>query len=749
MDLINAQTGKLEDVPDDQVHSAYVAGTHNLPTGVQVPILQPDGSYSFVDSGQVDEVLKVPGTTIGNATEAQAQKDKQDYGGIGGQIAADAAGAVRGLSANLSDPLAIEASRAFGGDEAAEKTRQHLAGWQRVNPIGSKVSEIGGAIAGALATGGESALAEGAEGARLAEGAAEARPLLTKVLGYTPAGLASKAGSIASRAAEEVIGSKAASSALGRIAQAVAKQGAAGAVETSIYAGGGQLSEDALGATPVTAQKFIAAMGHGALWGLLLGGVAGGASAGAAEVAAPMLRKAQPFLEKQAGEQIGKTIGFTGKGAKEAEALGGVAEIGKTVINKIRLGEEGLHEAFITTEKMAPKLEEAISKQSKDIEAIFEQHGVAAKDVFITDPKKIEAIREQLKGVDPFELQTRNLPKESKVAVKEALKDMERLQLAQKVNAQAIESGVGKESGFQTAGLFHAVGNLAAGNPLAAAKSLVTAFAGKQLKANSGALAAATLTKISKMDLLARAVNSVDADFKMAAASLIGKPVRATAERFTGPHRDAPHADKAKHALSSGSSESMMTPDHLDKAIPGLTTHAPKVSKEVLSTLNKGAGYIASNKPDNLAKPTLRDPLPEPRYNKTDTETHYERVRAIEDPVGTLVDGITSGKLTQLSLGAIEATYPDLPDELRKEILSSMATGKADFSEAQGRSLEILFHGSGDEFSDPVVENVLQNTYTSKVPEPTPSPSAMKPMKGLGDSSMTRLEKGNTRKSHG
>lgn len=747
MDLINAQTGKLEDVPDDQVHEAYTSGTHNLPTGSQVPILAPDGSYSLVDASQVDEVLKTPGTSIGSAGEAQAQQDKALYGGVGGQLAADAAGAARGLGAGLTDPLAIEAARAFGGDEAAEKTRQHLAGWERVNPIGSKISEVGGALVGALASGGEAAPEELAALGERAALRAE-RPLLSRALGYTPAGVISKVGRIAERAAGEVVGSPVATSALGRIAQAAARNAAAGSIETAIFGAGGQLSEDYLGKAPVTAEKVVAAMGHGALWGLLLGG-AGGAGI---EAAQPALRKAMPFLEKGGGKLAWEALGGTKALARSAEDLGGEVQVGKTVLEKLGLGEKGLHEAFLSAEKLAPKLDEAIAKQGKDIQALFEKHGVTGEVDLGPHVSGAEFDSQDLK------LQAKNagFNEEARADLLKMKADLDRLNFAKQVNAKQVETradagtaGVG--SGFSSASVFHAVGNLAAGNPLGALKSVALGVGGKAIKDNGKMLAAATLTKISKMDFLARGINAADRDLIAAASTFGGKPAKERKERFSGPTGSSTPEARWKHAKDAGSSTTQVTSDHLEKVLPGLAAHTPKTAKSILTTVNMGSAYLAENKPKPLNKPTLTDPLPEDRVTQADSDAHFERVKAVQDPIGTLSEGVESGRLSQAQLAAIEKVYPNLVDDFRSKILDVLSKPHPDLSNDQVRTLEILFHGPGDELSDPVVANVLQASYSSSPANTSaqgggkPAPSKIKPIENVGGASKTRLEQVQTR----
>ena len=79
----------------------------------------------------------------------------------------------------------------------------------------------------------------------------------------------------------------------GDIARRVVKMAASGAVEGGIYAAADQLDEQALGDPELNAEKIIAAFGHGALFGSILGG----GLAGTAEVGKSLLGRVAPKLQ--------------------------------------------------------------------------------------------------------------------------------------------------------------------------------------------------------------------------------------------------------------------------------------------------------------------------------------------------------------------------------------------------------------------------------------------------------------------
>lgn len=182
----------------------------------------------------------------GFTPESDAQREerttgdvRQDlYGGVGGAIKAAGAGLLSGLTVGLSNPLIA----GLGG-------RQALHGLEEENPYTTIGANIIGAVAPTLLTGG-------------AAGPEEAAGIGARILAHTPAGLTAKlGGGVSSRLAGE---------GAGFLAKAGA--GAAGAgTEGALYGGGDYLSQVAIQDRPLTAEGFVGAMGHGALFGAPIG----------------------------------------------------------------------------------------------------------------------------------------------------------------------------------------------------------------------------------------------------------------------------------------------------------------------------------------------------------------------------------------------------------------------------------------------------------------------------------------------
>jgi hypothetical protein len=172
--------------------------------------------------------------------DVQEDQLQNKYGGVGGMAAGAGVGALDALTLGFGSGALGE----LGGDDFKEDIR----GVQAANPWSTGIGTAVGAIAPAILTGGGSLAEEGGLS-------------LMGRLARSPTALLEGAGDAAASSLGE--------STLGRIGGGVVR----GAIQGGAYGAGSQVSEDALGDTDTTAEKLIAAIGHGAL----IGGATGGA----------------------------------------------------------------------------------------------------------------------------------------------------------------------------------------------------------------------------------------------------------------------------------------------------------------------------------------------------------------------------------------------------------------------------------------------------------------------------------------
>lgn len=223
------------------------------PSPQTVRLLDPDGQIRDVSLDSAPTLLQDPRWQVAKHTDElarlQTQVREENYGGIGGGVKAVGAGLARGVTLGLSDV----AARALGGDQAAIT----LAGLREVNPGLSTGSEIIGAVAPALVTGGAS----------------------------LPSGAVAKVGAgVASR-----VGAAVGEGALGKVVAATA----GGIAEGGLFGLGQGTSDLALSTDPLTLEHAASVLSSNALYGAALGGALGGATK-AAEVG---LRRAKGALD--------------------------------------------------------------------------------------------------------------------------------------------------------------------------------------------------------------------------------------------------------------------------------------------------------------------------------------------------------------------------------------------------------------------------------------------------------------------
>ena len=80
-------------------------------------------------------------------------------------------------------------------------------------------------------------------------------------------------------------------------------------------------------------------------------------------MAAPLLRRAAPTLDREAGKQMWKLLDPLKKYTRQAEEkAGGAAEVGKTVLREIGLPGKSIGEAAMTPEELAPQIHESMKR---------------------------------------------------------------------------------------------------------------------------------------------------------------------------------------------------------------------------------------------------------------------------------------------------------------------------------------------------------------------------------------------------
>jgi len=325
-------------IAPDALPSALAAGKARFQQGARVYAQNAAGQLVTIAAEDVGH----PGYTILTPAQAEHALAKKQHGeGVGNLAKAAAAGAARGLTLGASDA----ALTAIGGDS----TRRALKGLREANPITSGVSEVAGAVAPVLLSGGSAApvAAAGEAGALARVGGAAAGAV--RAAGIVPRAVAG-AGSLVERGVARGLAALGADGATlaGRVGATALKMGAQGAVEGALY-GGAQAANDAvLNGDQITAEKIVAGMGHGALFGGAAGAGLGAAGALGSAAASKLIPK-RAALEQLSREQAGRAAGFK---ASDYKALVGRAR-GQAAEDRIAATLDDLRNYEIKTGELA------------------------------------------------------------------------------------------------------------------------------------------------------------------------------------------------------------------------------------------------------------------------------------------------------------------------------------------------------------------------------------------------------------
>jgi hypothetical protein len=245
--LINTQTQQPEERSYDTMQSDLLGGTHNLPQGAQVNMLDPDGKPVSIPAEEAynafQEGYKIPSQQAVDSQLHEQDLDSQYGPGAANSLKAAALGAARGATFGASDLIATK-SGMISPTTINELRNRH--------EIASPVGEMAG-IGASLLTG---------------EGA--------------PSLLAKATGAISENPV---------------VRQALTKYGAGAlgsAVEGAAYGAGNLISEQALGDTDLNSEKILSQLGAGAI----LGGVLGGGFTAMSDIVPAAVNKAKDILGK-------------------------------------------------------------------------------------------------------------------------------------------------------------------------------------------------------------------------------------------------------------------------------------------------------------------------------------------------------------------------------------------------------------------------------------------------------------------
>jgi hypothetical protein len=327
-----------------------------VPDGVGYNLRDRDGNPIHVSEANLASAINA-GATIETeeegldraAAQGQAELQEAQHGGIGGAIGSVAAGGLRGLSFGASDVAQV----ALGGDAAQEQ----LNAYKELHPTLSTVSEIGGALGGAVFSGGTGAAGTIARGT-----------------------VAGKIANVGTRIAE--------AGAERGIAARVAGAAAGGALEGGAQNLGSYISDVALGNKKLSAEGAIGAGLDGAMWG--------GAAGGALSISEKGLRSARKLF---ADADVTPATVARHEAAAAAEVDGAMLDADQAsaaLKGKVRRGRQARAEVDpdVAAHEAAVRAERLAQEQAKTVGA----EGLARGRAASADAAELRLERARAKG---------------------------------------------------------------------------------------------------------------------------------------------------------------------------------------------------------------------------------------------------------------------------------------------------------------------------------------------------------------
>lgn len=716
-------------------------GTPALAFGGRVAMVNPDGTVGMVDKADATTAL-----AQGLRPATRAEFDSEDMGAAG-QVASGAIGASRGLTFGLSDTAIVGASRALGGEKAAEEYREALNRAKEANPGASLGGEIAGSLAGAfLMPGGGSSAAVKGEGL-LARGA-------SRFLAAAP------------RAALE---------------------GAAMGV-------GNQLSEDTLGNHELNAEKYVASAFKGAVYGGLLGGslhAAGGAVAdkartfyGAATRGGEALaeggvyrtagklaedgaeKEASPFMswlrEKVVGGAEEQAFKATGAKIRDVQKLGASAEA--QVDRSRRIGRRLLDEGIVTgtasqeqiarrltakvksvgeelgalrasldkalerpdASKIASRFEAEVMRPLSEVplgeiegkpaaafvESMLEKGGERPDFATLFKyRKRLDTLLERggeysrvpggpaKPGAEQLRALRGIVEEEFEQAGERAAKELggsflteyklgkeaySDLITAEKIITKEVARGNANRAISLTDTISGGAGLIAGG----AVGQIAGALGNKMLRTYGNQAAADILNRASRLEFLARASAQVDAKITNGVKGFLSG-TKAEATATVGP--------KVTQATVAAIREATRDPAALTAKVGemlggrGLNEAAPKTSQAMANTVMRIAAHLQNVAPKEPA-PTGVSFVPQrSRPGSASEQARFaDAVEAANDPVA-VIDDLRRGRVSRVKVEALKACYPQLYQQVRSEIASQAAELRPNLTQQQQIGLSVLF----------------------------------------------------------
>lgn len=731
MQLLNLQSGQVEEVPDAEVTARVASGGFTLPKGA-VEVVDPDGQRGTIDAADAQKAFGLGYQWVDPGTLAQ-EAEEAKYGNR--PVAAFTAGVGRSVTLGLSD-VALEKT---GLTDAGT-----LEGLQKHNEGPSVAGEVVGAVVPALIPGGQ----------------------------FTAAGAATRLGLAAERVA--AVGAK---TVAGRLAA-----GAVGsAVEGGLYGLGGLVTEKALHPNAeLTGQQVLSTVGLGAVLGGL-GGVAGkGLEEGASKLRSLVGEKAAAELAD--AEAKAAAEGQKRAATETASKRGKYGSEAAKASNLLETGNQLLDDAAVSAETRAALNEKLAGPEARELRAVTAKNVLEDFDAQAGATLNAKAAYREAADTEG---QRAGQYADEMLSGKEALEQVKaRLQryaapLAGSLIGGAGGAAVGLATGnspmdaatfaLAGAGLRPAIHALRRMVQHPAVKKLFWGTVQKALEATpeafghfAPALSAAAATGADDLVLLHGALSSQSPEYRDTMQAALGlnygpdteaggdkrskglatmgaglqggdarldkavtalldkRPKARTGKPLTAEGLRA-HADELANLVANPDALT----DRLAHATAALGQVAPDTSAALMQAAQRGVTYLHQVAPKAptpaLDVPALRRPW---APSDADVAKFEKRLAAVTDPYSTIEDA-AAGRVTREAVEALQAVYPELLGAVRDRLLERLASHGTQLDYQQRLTLGTLFGKPLDDSAQPQRLAALQALH--QAPQGPPPSRGGKP----------------------
>lgn len=586
------------------------------------------------------------------------QAEEERYGGTAETVQTFGESALSSLTFGLSDPLTEKISELSEGDAGAVAKRQEI------NPYAATAGSVTGSIVGALAGPGS-------------------------IARFTPAGLAARGAAKAGAAVGARTGSK--------VAQYVTE----GVVDGALFGAGQAYANAVINDDPVNAEKIIAEMGSGALFGGAVSGAVGG------------LGKLAKRLEtKRVAREAAEAA------IKKADDV--TPMVSKRIIDDYKNAIPSLDPDLVPrAREIMQRVDGAFNKNLSELSP--ETMGILLDD--ISEFSAMTGKQVNLSGISGFDELVKKHPKildsgeEATKLLSDALPEQtHKITPSNEVFAKLYASQKAQQATAAVAtsksapGLFSKLKDMA----MPAAMGAVGGPMGMALGVMSKSIRSSDMKIADGIEKFARFAGKQRRGTVPAATTILGK-IRFDGNVGAKPEKGRTEQFKARaKEIQALQQNPELVKQNVHNALKDHKTLKPGLADQMTAVAMQRINLLSSVLPKSSSNTTFGPDRWKP--SQTEIDKFARIARAAEDPY-SILDDLNAGKLTQEAVDTVKQLYPGIYQEIQMEIINNVDDIKANVDYKGRIQLGILFQVPTDDVLDPAFIQMMQQNYLMREQE--------------------------------